>query len=125
MSPGSYYVYGITDIIISSGPTHTWDGGVIDNLASNPDNWSSNSVPQDGDSVIFDGTSIKNCDWDISISVHTLNLKLGYTGTVTVSSSMSIIDTAVIQDGTLITGDAIAYGNFHRSYYSLGPVTIN
>jgi len=124
MNPGSYYVYGISDNSNGSGATHTWTGDGTNDLASNPDNWSNDSVPQNGDDVIFDGTSIKDCNWNFDISIHSLRLNLGYSGTVTLYSSLSIYVDSTISDGTLIIDDLVVHGN-GQSAYSPGQITIN
>ena len=54
--------------------TVTWTGQGADNLASNSANWSGNILPQYGDDVIFDSTS-KDCIWDISVTLASLNIK--------------------------------------------------
>ncbi len=70
--------------------TLTWDGGGTNNLASNRVNWSGNVIPQNGDNVIFDGTSIKNCTWDLEITLASLTKKSGYTGKITKISGVSL-----------------------------------
>jgi hypothetical protein len=80
-----------------------WTGGGADNLASNPANWLNSLVPQNGDSVLFNGTSAKNCDWNISVTVGSLNLNSGYTGVFTLNTNLSITDSLIISDGTFIT----------------------
>ena len=63
-----------------------WTGAGDDNLASNPENWNEGIVPYNGADVVFDSTSVKDCIWDIDASVVTVNsltLATGYTGTLT------------------------------------------
>lgn len=66
----------------------TWDGQGVDNLWSNPINWSGNVVPQNTDDVIFNATSVKNCTMDSlgTWSGGTLTIQAGYTGTITRSN---------------------------------------
>jgi len=68
----------------------TWTGSGTDNLASNPANWSGNTKPQYGDNVVFDGTSTKDCTWDLTVSLASLSINTGYTGKVTLSSSSTL-----------------------------------
>ena len=73
--------------------TRTWDGGGGDNLASTAANWDGpDTVPVTGDDVIFDGTSTKNCTWDLTSSVNLLSMDVqsAYTGTITVAASSRI-----------------------------------
>ena len=48
-----------------SGNAHaailTWTNGGGNNLASTPANWFGGKAPQDGDRVVFDGTSTNDC----------------------------------------------------------------
>ncbi|MBI4654909.1 MAG: fibronectin type III domain-containing protein, partial [Nitrospirae bacterium] len=74
-----------------SAATVTWSGGGLDNLTSNPANWSGNIVPQYGDDAIIDGTSIKNSTWDLNLTLAGLTIKSGYTGKVTKISAVSLV----------------------------------
>ncbi|MBI5665467.1 MAG: alkaline phosphatase [Nitrospirae bacterium] len=123
MSPGVYYIYGISKIS-GSGLTHIWTGGGADTLASNAANWSDNSAPQNGDDVIFNGTSVKDCSWDITVPIHSISLNSGYAGTVTVNTILSMTGDSIISDGRLVAGDTVFYGN-GLEVYSIGPITIN
>jgi len=61
-----------------------WIGAGLTNLASDPDNWDLGIVPTSEHDVIFDGTSVKNCTWDIDatlVTVNSLMILTGYTGT--------------------------------------------
>jgi hypothetical protein len=68
----------------------TWTGGGSDNLASNPANWSGGAAPRDGDSVIFDGTSSKDCTWDLTVKLALLTQRFAYTGKVTKTSGIRL-----------------------------------
>ncbi len=80
-----------------------WTGGGVNNLASNPANWLSSIVPQNGDSVLFNGSSAKSCNWNINVSIASLNLNPGYSGVFTLNTDMSITGSLVISDGTFMT----------------------
>ncbi len=83
-------IFSLFAVVLSAhAATVTWTGGGADNLASNPANWSGNSVPQYGDDVLFDSTS-KDCTWDISVTLASLNIKSGYTGKVTKISGITL-----------------------------------
>lgn len=78
-----------------------WNGGGTDSLVSNPANWAGGVVPRDNDTAIFDGTSMKDSLWDIYAMPASLSLNQGYTGTVTLSSDLSVTGSMAISDGTL------------------------
>ena len=70
----------------------TWDGGGADNNWSTAANWSTDTVPGSGDTVTFDGTSVKNAVIDASFpgNVSAFNINSGYTGTVTLDAGVSL-----------------------------------
>jgi hypothetical protein len=74
---GFYYSGAIVQCI--------WTGDGADNLASTAENWYEGRVPVDGSTVVFIG--VKNCTWDITVTLANLNLNTGYTGTVTLSAT--------------------------------------
>jgi len=69
--------------------TRTWSGGGTDSLASNQNNWADNTLPQYGDDVVFN-TSSKNCTWDFDVVPASLSINSGYSGKVTISSSVNL-----------------------------------
>ena len=73
-----------TAVSVVAGSTITWNGGGADTLASTPANWAGGIAPQTGDSVQFDATSTKNCDWDLDVELLNWNQTADYTGTVTI-----------------------------------------
>ncbi|MBI5674213.1 MAG: PD40 domain-containing protein [Nitrospirae bacterium] len=70
--------------------TVTWSGAGADNLASNLANWSGNTSPQYEDDAIFDGTSTKDCTWDLEVTLKSLNITSGYSGKITLTSNLTI-----------------------------------
>lgn len=71
--------------------TRIWSygGGSID--ASLPGNWLGGQVPQNGDFVIFGGTTPNaGCTWNLPISLGSLSLQDGYTSLVTVSTNLIV-----------------------------------
>src|SRR5688500_6731063 len=65
----------------------TWTGLGSTNDWSEAANWDSDPVlPSSGDDVIFDGTSVKNCNIDIDVDVNTISLNAGYTGAISGNS---------------------------------------
>ena len=73
----------VTSENVSAAPdTHTWDGGGVDVLASTANNWVSNIAPEALDSVVWDAGALP-CTWDLAITLATVSLNAGYSGTVT------------------------------------------
>lgn len=65
--------------------TNTWIASSAGN-ASTDANWSLGHAPLTGEDVVFDGTSVNNCLWDIAATTavpNSITLAAGYTGTVT------------------------------------------
>lgn len=67
--------------------TRTWDGGGATNNWSEAANWSDDIVPAAGDTVVFDATSTKNATLDVNVSISFLDIKAGYTGTISQGAS--------------------------------------
>lgn len=83
-----------------------WDGGdATSALASDPDNWDTDTAPVAGDNILFDGlnaTGDDPCTWDLATnSFGTFTIAAGYTGTITQSSDMYI--TGYSQAGGVFT----------------------
>jgi hypothetical protein len=78
----------------------TWDGGGSDgacggnagdgNKWSCGANWSTNAIPASGDVAIFDGTSTKDATIDTSITITSISINAGYSGTITQGASSTI-----------------------------------
>jgi hypothetical protein len=60
------------------GASVTWDGGGADENWSTPGNWSGDTVPGTGDSVVVDGTSTNSCTIDGNVEVASLRMLSGY-----------------------------------------------
>ena len=93
------FVFGAA--LSANAATVTWTGGGADNLVSNPANWSGGIVPQNGDEVVFDATSSKDCTWDIYVVPASLTLDSGYTGAVTLNLDLTVTGNVIISGGTL------------------------
>ena len=63
-------------------PAIVWDGGGADSNWTTPENWSTDTVPTLFDSVLFDGTSIKDCVVNTPVSVINFTILSGYTGVI-------------------------------------------
>ena len=84
--------------------TITWDGGGATNNWSDQDNWSSNTVPGFGDSVVFDGTSTKDSLVDLDLTILTLSINSGYTGTISSGTANLTVRSASTQADGAFTG---------------------
>lgn len=114
--------------------TVTWDGGGTDgtcggaagdgNKATCAANWSGDVAPTSGDDVVFNGTSTKDCTFNIDITGYTFNsfsLNAGYTGTVTLSLALPVANALTVASGTL-TGQngAVSYNMSAGSFSQTG-----
>jgi len=72
--------------------------GISNNYYSNPSNWSTNSVPTGGDSVIFSGSN--NCIINIPAEVVNFTVQSSYSGTITLNSTLTINGNMEMQEGT-------------------------
>ncbi|RJR20796.1 MAG: hypothetical protein C4581_02950, partial [Nitrospiraceae bacterium] len=109
VAPGVYYIYGITsDGSGGSCPSRTWTGSNTDFWAGS--NWSPDGLPENGDSLIFDGTSSVDSICVNDISLASFRLNSGYGGTVTMNSTMTVSGDMVIEDGKLVVNGNITVG---------------
>ncbi len=109
--------YGCIMMLMSLGSFHaqaivrTWTGDGPNALASTPTNWSDDTAPENGDSVMFDATSSTDCDWDLDIAVANWTQTADYAGTVTIRT---VYPTAPLTPGAftnlVITGDVTLSG---------------
>ncbi len=83
----------------SHAATVAWTGAGSDNLASTSTNW--NTAPQSGDDVIFDN-SLKDCIWDVVLTLSSLITNSGYSGIIMVDADLSITGDMTISGGKLI-----------------------
>ena len=74
-----------------SGVERTWDAAA-NGLASNPARWDPVGVPDTGDNITFDGTSVFTCNWNVAVTLGNFSMLTGYTGTVTQSVSFGCVD---------------------------------
>ena len=108
--------------------TRTWDGGGATNNWSEPANWSGDVVPTANDDVVFDATSTKNATVDVNSGVRNLNIAAGYTGTITISSSVSLtLTNATVASqaaGSIVCGNGSTLV-FNNSTYTMSGGAIN
>lgn len=84
--------------------TRTWDGGGTGELASTAENWSDDTAPIAGDIVVFDGTSSKNCTFDLTADFASINTT-GYGGLVTASATITISGNVTFANSTFAHGN--------------------
>jgi hypothetical protein len=80
----------INGLNFAPATTKTWDGGGATSNWSESANWSGDTVPSSGDDVIFDATSTKNATIDVAITVSSIQIASGYSGTITQAGNISI-----------------------------------
>jgi len=98
-------------------PTNTWIAAEAGN-ASVDGNWSLGHAPTTGEDVVFDGTSVNNCSWNVTASIGSLTLDTGYSGVVTQACEVTISGDCDIVAGTLTgddTNDFNVGGNFTKT----------
>ncbi|CAN5454994.1 hypothetical protein BH09BAC1_BH09BAC1_00890 [soil metagenome] len=69
--------------------SQTWIAAGASGNWSNPANWSPATVPGAASTAIFNGSSSANCIIDVVVSVNSIQLNAGYTGTV-INTNFSI-----------------------------------
>lgn len=97
-------VLALSGTQISFAQTKTWTNSGLDNLWSNPFNWSPVGVPTGTDNVVFDGTvSNANCIINVNVNVNNFEVQPVYTSSITVGAGINVfINGTLIQDnGTL------------------------
>ena len=94
-------IFGLAFLLISSGlviilpqsvsaaTTYTWDAPGA-GAASLNTNWDPVGVPINGDSVVFDSTSVYSATWDLAITLVSMTIDIGYTGTVTQTVALGV-----------------------------------
>ena len=103
-------ILGLSLTLIDGAEARTcvWDGGdAASALASDPDNWDTDTAPIAGDDILFDGLNASAddpCTWDLATnSFGNFTIAAEYSGTITQSSDMYI--SGYSQAGGTFTGD--------------------
>lgn len=94
--------------VLALAATRTWDGGGTDSNWSTCNNWSANSCPGTTDIARFDSTSSTSATISSNVSVRTVNITSGYTGTITQGSGNTL---TVGTGGFTVSGGTFAGGN--------------
>jgi hypothetical protein len=86
----------VNDAVVSvtapcSGSERVWDGGGSTNNWSDAWNWCNDQVPPSGAGVRFNATSTKNVAIDVSPSTGAFIIESGYTGTISISGTNTVI----------------------------------
>ena len=103
----------------------TWTASSSGTVSTNG-NWSGGSAPTSGDTVIFDGTSVVNCTWDIG-AVSTITVTSAYTGVITVNSDIALIGLSCSRVGAFtaaagrnLTFSGTAPYNSNKTFFQIG-----
>ncbi|MEK7647691.1 MAG: hypothetical protein AAB384_01480 [Patescibacteria group bacterium] len=113
--------------------TKTWDGSGNMSTASN---WDSNTLPADGDTIVFDGTSTSNATWDSTFASSYSNLVVrvasGYSGIITLGANATIASSTIsagtfnVATYTLTAGGAMTIaGGTVTSTFNSGTAVFN
>ena|GEM_PF-1357399 len=85
-------------------PSITWDGGGSTNHFSEAANWSTNTVPTATDIIVFNSTSVKNCEVDVATTVKQIVVDTGYTGELSLVANLTVNETFTQNSGTVSLG---------------------
>jgi len=80
--------------------TLTWDNGGSDTGWETANNWSPNKSPTSGSKVVFNSTTVANATVSSTLTVDKLEMKSGYTGTITQSGASLTATSTTITGGT-------------------------
>ncbi len=91
-------------------PTHVWSFGGVNSLASTAGNWDTGTIPAtDGsDDVVFDATSVSDCDWDLEGSFNSILINTGYSGNFDLLRNISTVSTLTVGGTSVFT---VSFGN--------------
>ncbi|MBD3271792.1 MAG: hypothetical protein GF384_04550, partial [Elusimicrobia bacterium] len=91
-----------------------WDGEGGDSNWTTPLNWSGNTVPLATESVVFNGTSNKECIVNVSTMVANFTMLTGSTVTVTLLNDFTVTENFTVYQGTFNAGNNLlnVNGNF-------------
>ncbi len=95
-----------------------WNGLGATNDFSEGANWVGGVAPVTGDDAVYDGTSTKNCDFDVNVDVDNLTINAGYTGTINAGGvSVTVANAFTHANGTFISTSStfLLGGNFTRT----------
>lgn len=95
--------------------SYTWDGGGTTNNFSDCNNWSTNVCPVAADTITFNNTSVKNATIDAGWggTLTTFTISTNYTGTITLSRSLTVSGTLSQSSGTINSGaQTVSLGGF-------------
>ena len=113
----------------ANGQTRIWDGGGLTNNWSEAANWSDDTAPVNGNGVLFDSTSTKNCIIDIAALFpnSVINVNAGYNGTISVAAGVNVQFgfNTTIAGGTLNLADGFFDIGGTSGLFTLNGGTIN
>lgn len=85
--------------------TRIWDGGGATNNFSEAANWSADTVPTGADDIVFDATNTKSAVIDAPVTVNSISVNSGYTGTLTQNAALTATN-AFTQSAGIFQGTA-------------------
>jgi autotransporter-associated beta strand protein len=90
--------------------TETWNAASAAAWDTSSSNWTPNATFTSGDDAIFDATSTQNVTSASGLTIGSISMNTGYTGTVTMSGANTVNGTTTINAGTLSYGATGALG---------------
>ncbi len=114
-------------VVFMSAQTKIWDGGGSDHNFSTADNWNDDTAPAGGEDYLFNSTSTKSCNVDMSIDASSFSVSSGYTGLIDMGSDDHFIfGNFSIADGTVIsTTGRLEFYNSSSSFVLSGSGIFN
>lgn len=104
-----------TTTLVSAAPV-TWDGGAGDGLFSSAANWSNDTVPTNGDALIFDASDLGSQDVTVTNDISSLSVS-----GITLSGTASGYGNWVVQGSSLAVTGAIS----NTSVYNGSPRSLS
>ncbi|MCB4755423.1 MAG: carboxypeptidase regulatory-like domain-containing protein [Elusimicrobia bacterium] len=92
--------------IFGVAAVRTWDGGGASQNWDDPSNWNPDGIPFETDDVVFDATSNKACQINISTTVNNFSMNAGSSATVTIAGTnkLTVNGNVMLSSGTLNGG---------------------
>ncbi len=100
LSIGLFFLLLLTAAANAAAVTRTWDGGGATNNWSDAANWSGDVAPTSADDLVFNNTSVKNSTVDTGLTVNSVSINGGYSGTITQNSVLTVTNAFTQSAGT-------------------------
>jgi autotransporter-associated beta strand protein len=105
--------------------TETWNAGADAAWDTVSSNWTPTATFTSGDDAVFDSTSSRNVTSATGLTIGTISLNSGYTGTVTMSGANTVNGATTISAGTLKLTNVSGLGTSAITVNSGGTLWLN